>query len=67
MAICRVCLVLTVCAARGFAEPADQVNQQKGSKEEKIQQKAREEYAELWRIEKIVSKKDLIKSVYIVH
>ena len=53
-----VSLVLTVCAARGFAEPADQVNQQEGSKEEKIQQKAREEYAGLWRIEKIASKGD---------
>jgi len=53
-----VSLVLTVCAARGLAEPADQVNQQDGNKEEKIQQKAREEYAGLWRIEKIASKGD---------
>ncbi|MDO7681084.1 MAG: TIGR03067 domain-containing protein [Pirellulales bacterium] len=53
-----VCLVLTVSAARGFAEPADQVNQQEGNKEEKIQQKAREEYAGLWRIETIASKGD---------
>ena len=51
-----VCLVLTVFAARGLAEPADQVNQQEDNKEEKIQQKAREEYAGLWRIEKIASK-----------
>ena len=53
-----VCLVLTVCAARGLAEPAYQVNQQEDNKEEKIQQKAREEYAGLWRIETIVSKGD---------
>ena len=53
-----VCLVLIVCAARGLAEPADQVNQQEGNKEEKIQQKAREEYAGLWRIETITSKGD---------
>ena len=53
-----VSLVLTVCAARGLAEPADQVNQQEGNKEEKIQEKAREEYAGLWRIEKIASKGD---------
>ena len=32
-----VCLVLTVFAARGLAEPADQVNQQEDNKEEKIQ------------------------------
>ena len=53
-----VCLVLIVCAARGLAEPADQVNQQEGNKEEKIQQKAREEYAGLWRIETVASKGD---------
>ena len=53
-----VSLVLTVCAARGLAEPADQVNQQEGNKEEKIQQKAREEYAGLWLIETIASKGD---------
>ena len=53
-----VSLVLAVCAARGLAEPADQVNQQEGNKEEKIQQKAREEYAGLWRIETITSKGD---------
>ena len=53
-----VSLVLTVCAARGLAEPADQVNQQEGNKEEEIQQKAREEYAGLWRIETITSKGD---------
>ena len=53
-----VCLVLTVCAARGLAEPAYKANQQEDNKEEKIQQKAREEYAGLWRIETIVSKGD---------
>ncbi len=51
-----VCLVLTVCAAKGLAEPVDQVNQEEDNKEEKIQQKAREDYAGLWRIEKISSK-----------
>ena len=48
-----VWLGVTVFAARGLAEPADQVNQQEDNKEEKIQQKAREEYAGLWHIEKL--------------
>ena len=51
-----VCVVLTACAVRGLAEPTDQVNQQEVNDEEKIQQKAREEYAGLWRIETITSK-----------
>ena len=53
-----VCVVLTACAVRGLAEPTDQVNQQEVNDEEKIQQKAREEYAGLWRIETITSKGD---------
>ncbi len=50
------CVVLTACAVRGLAEPTDQVNQEEVDEEEKIQQKAREEYAGLWLIETIVSK-----------
>ena len=53
-----VCVLLTACAVRGLAEPTDQVNQQEVNDEEKIQQKAREEYAGLWRIETITSKGD---------
>ena len=49
---------VTACAVRGLAEPTDQVNQQEVNDEEKIQQKAREEYAGLWRIETITSKGD---------
>ena len=51
-----ICLVSTVFSTTGFAEPADVVNQGEVDEEENVQQKAREKYAGIWRIETIASK-----------
>ena len=50
------CLVSIVFSTTGFAEPADVANQREVDEEENVQQKAREKYAGIWRIETIASK-----------
>ena len=49
------CLVSIVFSTTGFAEPADVANQREVDEEENVQQKAREKYAGIWRIETIAS------------
>ncbi len=51
-----MCLVSIFFSTTGFAEPTDGTNQREVDEEENVQQRAREKYAGIWRIETIASK-----------